>query len=239
MGRPFERPSLAHHARLRRHVPPLLIHACRVAVIRSAEKHPSGVDNRRADAVRADGEADRALRTQRAAAVRLATVAARRCDRFAELQPRALFAAALTAACRRRHRSRHSGSHGIGHARWACTSLRMSARRACAQCCLRRPASTMSSASAPARSRGRTRERAAAASKVRDRATGFGCSAARPARGWRCSKVRGKRCSKLARERECCIMRVHEGLTAERTSPGRAQPSPDLAYASRPCGGPK
>ena len=27
---------------------------------------------------------------------------------------------------------------------------------------------------------------------------------------------------------ECCIMRVHEGLTAERTSPGRAQPSPDL-----------
>ena len=193
MGRPFERPSLAHHARLRRHVPPLLIHACRVAVIRSAEKHPSGVDNRRADAARADGEADRALRTQRAAAVRLATVAARRCDRFAELQPRALFAAALTAACRRRHRSRHSGSHGIGHALWACTSLRTSARRACARCCLRRPASTMSSASAPARSRGRTRERDAAASKAHDRATGFRCSAARPARGWHCSKVRGQR----------------------------------------------
>ena len=39
------------------------------------------------------------LRAQYAAAVRLAAVAVRRCDRFPELQPRSLFAAALTAAC--------------------------------------------------------------------------------------------------------------------------------------------
>ena len=37
----------------------------------------------------------------------------------------------------------------------------------------------------------------------------------------------------VARERECCIMRVHEGLTAERTSPGRAQPRPDLGAERR------
>ena len=65
------------------------------------------------------------LRAQYAAAVRLAAIVARRCVRFAELQPRALFAAALTAACvsppppqaqrQPRHWARSMGLHVGAH----------------------------------------------------------------------------------------------------------------------------
>ena len=202
------------------------------ALVRSAEKIPSGVDDREADAARGSEGADRVLRAQYAAAVRLAAVAVRTYDRFPELQPRSLFAAALTAACvsptpqqAQRQPRRWASSTGW-HVR---ASLRFT--RVCvALFQLADVEGFFRVGSVGSRECGLTLlwASARAGCSRNDSAAEFGGSGARRREGGAARRHVGSAARRCAGARVLYHV-VHEGLAAERTSPGRAQPSPDFS----------
>ena len=135
-----------------------------------------------------------------------------RCDRFAELQPRALFAAALTAACRHLHRSRYSSSSSNMRARWAGRRVCTFVTHACAGRSSRRPSVATSSASPP----GHRSTPLVPALRVHARSSISECAS---------TTCADPDAALLDGEVRVLCHVVHERVTAERTSPGRAQPT--------------
>ena len=132
----------------------------------------------------------------------------------------------------RRHRRRHSGSRGIGRARWGCTSVRTCARHAYTTFIELAGIDNAFRIGSGAQSWAQRASGLQPQAEARDRAAEFGGSAARRREGGAARSYVGSAVRRCAGARVLYHV-VHEGLAAERTSPGRAQPSPDLGAERR------